>query len=96
MIHSLQLSLKGDMSIQTSEAQKSNLREMKPALDACRIACDTFQAKIQRLSPHSADGHVSLRDRLKIQFQEKEIMAFQARLSSYKSAFAIALDFSSL
>lgn len=96
-IHSLQLRLEvRNFDTDLSEAQKSNLREMKPALDACRIACDTFQAKIQRLSRHSADGHVSLRDRFKIQFQQKEIMAFQARLSSYKSTFAIALEFSSL
>jgi hypothetical protein len=96
-IHSLQqrLEVRND-DTDLSEAQKSNLREMKPALDACRITCDAFQAKIRQLSRHSTDAHVSLRDRLKMQFQEKEIMAFQARLSSYKSTFAIALEFSSL
>jgi hypothetical protein len=96
-IHSLQLRLEvRNLDTNLSESQKSNLREVKPALDACRIACDTFQPKIQRLSRPSADGHVSFWDRLKIQFQEKEIIAFQARLSSYKSTFAIALEFSSL
>lgn len=82
-IHSLQLRFQvRDAEIDLSEAQKSNLREIKPALDACRIACDTFQAKIQRLSHHSTDGHVSFRDRLKIHFQEKEIMAFDRFLLS--------------
>ncbi|KAF2008282.1 hypothetical protein BU24DRAFT_382126, partial [Aaosphaeria arxii CBS 175.79] len=45
---------------------------------------------------HSKDGHTSLWDRLKLQFQEKEIGGFQARLASYKSTLAIALDFCTL
>ncbi|KAF2189013.1 hypothetical protein K469DRAFT_702709 [Zopfia rhizophila CBS 207.26] len=44
--------------------------------------------------PHSNAGNISLRDRLKLQFQEKEAGASQARLSSFKSTLTIALDFS--
>ncbi|KAL4733369.1 hypothetical protein BDV11DRAFT_175766 [Aspergillus similis] len=77
-----------------SEAQKSNLREIQPTLDACRLACDAFKAKLDGFLRRSTEGHVSLRDRLRMQFQEEEIAAFQARLSSYKSTLAIALELS--
>ncbi|KAF2195765.1 hypothetical protein K469DRAFT_699388 [Zopfia rhizophila CBS 207.26] len=94
-IHSLQQELeKKDTDASLSEAQKSNLREIKPTLQACRNACDAFKGKIDRLMRHSKDAHISLRDRLKLHFQEKEIGAFQARLGSYKSTLTIALDFS--
>lgn len=96
-IHSLQQELgKKDGDADLSDAQKSNLREIKPTLEACHGACDAFKAKIDRVMRHSKDGYTSLRDRLKLQFQEKEIGAFQARLASYKSTLAIALDFCTL
>jgi DNA repair ATPase RecN len=97
IIHSLQQELETkDADADLSDAQKSNLREIKPSLEACHSACDAFKGKIDRVLRHSKDGHTSLRDRLKLQFQEKEIRAFQARLASYKSTLAIALDFSTL
>lgn len=96
-IYSLQQELKRkDTDADLSDAQKSNLREIKPTLEACYSACDAFKAKIDRVTRHSKDGYTSLRDRLKLQFQEKEIRAFQARLASYKSTLAIALDLSTL
>ncbi|PMD50438.1 uncharacterized protein K444DRAFT_547107 [Hyaloscypha bicolor E] len=44
---------------------------------------------------NSKDGHTSVRDRLKLQFQDKEVAAFRMRLASYKSTLTIALEFSS-
>jgi hypothetical protein len=96
-INSLQQGLKkSDTDAGLSEMQKSNLREIKPTLEACHNACDAFKGKVDKIMRHSKDGHTSLRDRLKLQFQEKEIGAFQARLGSYKSTLAIALEFSTL
>lgn len=96
-IRSLQQELeKKDADVGLSDAQKSNLREIKPALKACHVACNAFKGKVDRVMRHSKDGHTSLWDRLKLQFQEQEIGAFQARLASYKSTLAIALDFSAL
>ena len=96
-IHSLQQEIKKrDTDGTLSDAQNSNLREIKPTLEACRTACDAFKSKIDKIMRHSKDGQTSMRDRLKLQFQEKEIRAFQARLASYKSTLAIALDFSIL
>lgn len=96
-IHFLHQELeKKETDVALSEAQKSNLREIKPTLKACRSACDAFKGKIDKFMRHSKDGHISLRDKLKLQFHDKEIGAFQARLGSYKSTLTIAINFSSL
>jgi ABC-type transport system involved in cytochrome bd biosynthesis fused ATPase/permease subunit len=96
-IHSLQQGFEGkDADAALSESQKSNLREIKPTLEACHNACNAFKAKVDKLTHRSTEGHVSWRDRLKIQFQEKEVTAFQARLGSYKSTLAIAVEFATL
>lgn len=95
--HLIQLLAKVERNDATlSEAQKSNLHEIKPSLTACRTACDAFKAKIDQLLCHSMDGRISLRDKIKTYFQENEISSFQARLESYKLTFAIAVEFSSL
>lgn len=96
-IHSLQQQPeKNNTDAVLSDGQKSNLREIKPALTACRNACDTFKGKIDKVMRHSTASHTSVRDRLKLQFQEKKIAAFQARLASYKSTLTIAMEFSTM
>lgn len=96
-IHSLEQALdKRNADAGLSEPQKSNLREIKPTLTACHNACATFKSKIDKLMRHSTESHTSVRDRLKLQFQEKEIAALQARLGSYKSTLAIAIEFSTM
>lgn len=96
-IYSLQQELKKeDSDAALSDAQKSNLREVKPTLEACHSACDAFKGKIEKLLGSSTDGNICIWDRLKLQFQDKEIGAFQARLESFKATLSIALDFSTL
>ena len=96
-IHSLKQELKKqDSNAALSEAQKSNLREIEAALKACCDTCDAFKDRLDRLTRHSKDSHTSLWDRFKLQFQEKEIGACQARLESCRSMLAIALDLSNL
>jgi hypothetical protein len=96
-IHSLRQELeKKDKDAALSEAQKLNLSEIKPALEGCRDSCDKFKNKLDKLMSNSKDGHTSFRDRLKLQFKDKGIAAFQIQLASYKSTLAIALDFSTL
>jgi hypothetical protein len=97
IIHSLERELsKSNTDAGLSELQKANLREIKPTLTACRNACDAFKSKIDKLMRHSSDSHTSSRDRLKLLFQDKEIAAFQARLGTYKSTLAIAIEFNTM
>ena len=96
-IHSFQQELeKQDTNATLSEAQRLKLREIEPSLETCCDACKAFKGKIDNLMRHSKDGRVSLRDRLKLQFQDKEIAAFQAQLASYKSTLTIDIGFLTL
>jgi hypothetical protein len=85
-----------DKATALSDAQKSNLREIEPSLEGCRDACNEFKGKLDKLMSHSKGDYTSIRDRVKLQFKDKEIAAFRMRLGSYKSTLAIALEFSSL
>lgn len=93
---SLQRELEKGKNVEKSNVQMLNLKEIKPVFEACCKASDEFKGKIDRVMCHSTDGRTSLRDRLKLQFQEQAIAAFQARLASYKSTFTIALELCTL
>jgi hypothetical protein len=61
-IHCLQRDLEGsDNEAVLSEAQKANLSEINPVLEACHNACDAFKGKIDKLLRHSTDDSTSLR-----------------------------------
>ena len=75
-------------------AQDLVLNDLKPALKACRECCDELNAKIIKLLSNSKNGRVSLRDKIKLQFQDREIEASRTLLASIKSTLTIALDFS--
>lgn len=86
---------RGDDSTLTT-AQKINSQETKPTLAACQSACDAFSDRIKDLMRHSSGGTASKRDRLSLQFHEKEIKFFQAILGSYKSTLATFLGLCTL
>ena len=79
-----------------SEAQVSCLEHLATPLSACSDVCSEFRLRLERLTCHSSDQHTSYRDRLKLQFKDKEITAFRYRLASYKLTLSIALEFASL
>jgi hypothetical protein len=79
-----------------SAAQRTCLIELKVPLEACADACEQFQLKLNKVRSHSSDGHTSFRDRVRLQFQDKEVTAFRHRLTSYKSTLNIALALASL
>jgi hypothetical protein len=79
-----------------SEAQRSCLKELGPSLRGCSNACDKFKSRLQELMSNSHDGHTSFRDRVKLQFHDKEVSAFRFRLASYKSTLSVGLGFASL
>jgi hypothetical protein len=85
-----------DRATALSEAQRSVLEELELPLRSCSDACDEFKSKLAKLLSRSGDGHTSFRDKVKLQFQDKEVSAFRFRLASYKSTLTIALSFSSL
>jgi Fungal N-terminal domain of STAND proteins len=79
-----------------SNGVKQCLEEAKPALTGCGKACDEFAEKIGKIMSHSDENRTSTRDRIKLQFQEKDILAFRYRIGSYKATLKIALGLASL
>lgn len=79
-----------------SNSVKKCLEEGKPALVECGKACDEFAEKMGKIMSHSDANHTSARDRIKLQFQEKDILAFRYRIGSYKATLNIALSLTSL
>jgi uncharacterized protein YoxC len=75
---------------------KGCLEDIKPSLKGCSEACDEFNAKLAKITSHSTEDHTSKRDKIKLQFQDKEILAFKYRISSYKATLSLALEFASL
>jgi uncharacterized protein HemX len=99
-LQTLLSSLKTELKHQSDEALSDDLRkcrrEIEPSLTACSKAYDEFRGKISKITLHSTEQHASFRDKVKLQFQEKEITTFQYRLASYKATLNIALSFASL
>jgi uncharacterized protein HemX len=99
-LQTLLSSLKTELKHQSDEALSDDLRkcrrEIEPSLTACSKDYDEFRGKISKITLHSTEQHASFRDKVKLQFQEKEITTFQYRLASYKATLNIALSFASL
>jgi hypothetical protein len=99
-VHNLLKSIKTAMEDSSddsfSDGVKNCLEEAKPALTGCGKACDEFAEKMRKLMSHSHENHTSARDRIKLQFQEKDISAFKYQIGSYKATLNIALSLASL
>ncbi|KAJ3956962.1 hypothetical protein N0V92_006494 [Colletotrichum tropicale] len=72
------------------------LSQAKPTIEACKNACNKFDAWLKRATRHSDAGHISWRDRIGLQYEDKTINAFKSRLQSYESTINLALSFTSL
>lgn len=79
-----------------SDGVKQCLEEATPALAGCEKTCDEFAKKISKITSHSGEHHTSARDRIKLQFQEKDMSVFRYQIGSYKATLNIALSLASL
>jgi hypothetical protein len=96
LLESLSAEIKGKTDVQLSDGIKECLKEIKPPLGGCAKACDEFKTKLSKITSNSTDKHIALVDKVKLQFEEKEISDFRYRLGSYKATLNIALSFASL
>lgn len=70
---------------------KGCLRDFEPSMEAYRKVCDDFGRKVAQISSHSTDDRAHWADRVRLQFEEKGILAFKHRLRSHKMTMIIAL-----
>lgn len=99
-IQHLLISIKRDIE-DSSENSFSNgvkkcLEEAKLVLAGLTTAADEFSEKIGKIMSHSNENHISARDRFKLRFEEKDILAFKYRIGTYKATLNIMLALASL
>jgi hypothetical protein len=91
ILNSLQKKLDGHGAM-LSKSQVACLRQAKPTLEGCDLACKEFKIKMEELTSHSKDGRRSFRDSVKLSFQGKRIADFRVRIGDWKESLSIALD----
>jgi len=96
LLSSLKVELKHKPDQNLSDGLKQCLKEVERSLKGCSKACDEFREKLSKITSHSTEQHTSLRDKVKLQFQEKEITTLRYRLASYKATLNIAISFTSM
>lgn len=96
LLGSLEAKLKDTPDTSLSEGLKYCLEETKPCLEGCAKACKDFRTKLSEIMSHSTQGHTSRRDKVKLHFQEQDILVFRYRIASWKATLSIALELASL
>lgn len=96
LLQSLETALEGTRDDALSESQKSCFRDLKPALDGCKHACDDFAARLSGIASHSDAGRVNWMDRVRFHFSEKDVELLRSTLQKYKSTLDIALGLATL
>lgn len=80
-----------DPTIRLSTEQKSCMNELIPAMNSCQTACDEFKQRLSKATSHSPPGRLSLVDRARWPFNEKDIAVLQSRLGDCKQTLSVAL-----
>jgi hypothetical protein len=91
LLHSLTAALKRTNDATLSDELKRCLQDFKPSMEAWSKTCDGFKEKVKQITARSTKDHASWRDKVRLQFEEKGIMAFKFRLASHKSTMNIVL-----
>lgn len=96
VLNSLRAKLDGVPNANLSDSLKWLLDDINPPLEGCAEACEEFHTRLMKITPNSNESHTSFRNKVKLQFQDKDIVAFRYRLGSYKATLNVALSFASL
>ncbi|KAF2177363.1 hypothetical protein K469DRAFT_755158 [Zopfia rhizophila CBS 207.26] len=91
LLKSLKAALGNTEDKSLSDGLKKCLQDFKPSMEAFSKTCDEFREKVAQITSHSTKDHVSWRDKVRLEFEEKGIMAFKYRLGSHKLTINIAL-----
>jgi hypothetical protein len=96
LLKSIKSAIEDSSANKFSNNVKKCLEEAKPALTRCGKACDEFTENMSRIMSHSDENRTSMRDRIKLQFQGKDILACKSWIGNYKATLNIALGLASL
>lgn len=96
LLETIQTAMEGTSDEDLSEGVKKCLQDVQPSIKGLEDACNEFSAKLSRITRHSTADRTRFDDKLKLQFQDKDILAFKYRIESYKSTLSIALGLATL
>jgi hypothetical protein len=91
LLTTLETALQDTKDAGLSEKLKCCLQDFETTMGAFCALCDDFKARIRQITQHSNDDKIDWRDKLRLHFEEKNILAFKYRLASYKLTINIAL-----
>ena len=91
LLRSLKDALENTNDTSLSDGLRVCLQDFEPSMEAFSKVCDEFREKVAQITSHSTKDHVSWRDKVRLEFEEKGIMAFKYRLGSHKLTINIAL-----
>jgi hypothetical protein len=96
LLQSLNDALNGVENSALSADKKSCFVNLQPAIKGCQATCDGFAAKLFKITSHSNADRVSLLDRGRLQFNEKEILVLKTGLERSKQIQGLQLAMESL
>lgn len=70
----------------------SKFEDIRYPLYQCGMVCSYLRSLIQQCTAHSANGSISARDWVKMQYKGKTIDGYKGQLASYKATIALVLD----
>jgi recombinational DNA repair ATPase RecF len=91
LLTSLETALQDTRNAGLSEKLRCCLQDFGTMMEAFCALCEEFKAKIRQITQHSHDDKIDWRDKLRLHFEEKNILAFKYRLESYKLTINITL-----
>lgn len=91
LLQALKDALGNTDDVSLPDEMRKCLQNLKPSMEACHKVCDDFSAKVSQITSHSTKDHISWKDKIRLQFEEKGIQAFQFRLATHKTTIDIVL-----
>lgn len=89
---SLQADLEQTRDADLNPNQRDSLKNLRGALESCKITCDVFYERLQQIFSHSDVENISKYDTVRLHFNEKEIDLFRSNLQQCKTTLSIALE----
>lgn len=89
---SLQADLEQTRDADLNPNQRESLKNLKGALESCKVTCDDFYERLRQLLSHSNAENISMYDTVRLHFNEKEIHLFRSNLQQSKMTLSIALE----
>jgi hypothetical protein len=96
LLKSIKSAIEDSSANRFSNSVKKCLEEAKPALTRCSKTRDEFTEKMDRMMSHSDENRTSMRDKIKLQFQGKDILTCKYWIGNYKATLNIAPGLASL